>query len=92
MMEARAQLVIRVTPNARRSEIIGWGMDEKGRSVLMVKLAAAPVDGKANSELIKFIAGELHCSKSQILLLRGEASRQKVLEVPESALEKLPAR
>jgi uncharacterized protein (TIGR00251 family) len=92
MMEVRAQLVVRVTPNARRSEILGWGMDEKGRSVLMVKLAAAPVDGKANLELIKFIAGELNCAKKQVVLLRGEASRQKVLEVPEASLGKLPAR
>ena len=40
MMQVRSQLVVRVTPNARHSEILGWGMDEKGRSVLMVKLAA----------------------------------------------------
>ncbi len=91
-MEVWAQLVVRVTPNARRSEILGWGMDEKGRSVLMVKLAAAPVDGKANLELIKFIAGELNCAKNQVVLLRGEASRQKVLEVPEASLGKLPVR
>ena len=92
MMEARSQLVVRLTPNARRSEILGWGMDEKGRSVLMVKLAVAPVDGKANLELIKFIARLLDCAKSQVVLLRGEASRQKVLEVPEASLGKLPVR
>jgi hypothetical protein len=92
MMQARSQLVVRVTPNARHSEILGWGMDEKGRSVLMVKLAVAPVDGKANLELIKFIARLLDCAKSQVVLLRGEASRQKVLEVPEASLGKLPVR
>lgn len=92
MMEVRSQLVVRVTPNARRSEILGWGMDEKGRSVLMVKLSAAPVDGKANQELIHFIAGQLNCPKSRVVLLRGEAGRQKVLEVPESSLGKLPIR
>ena len=91
-MQVRSQLVVRVTPNARHSEILGWGMDEKGRSVLMVKLAAAPVDGKANLELIKFIARLLDCAKSQVVLLRGEASRQKVLEVPEASLGKLPVR
>jgi len=92
MMQARSQLVVRVTPNATHSEILGWGMDEKGRSVLMVKLAVAPVDGKANLELIKFIARLLDCAKSQVVLLRGEASRQKVLEVPEASLGKLPVR
>lgn len=68
MMQVRSQLVVRVTPNARHSEILGWGMDEKGRSVLMVKLAAAPVDGKANLELIKFIAKMLDCAKRQVVL------------------------
>jgi hypothetical protein len=86
----RAQLVVRVTPNARRSEILGWGSDEKGRSVLLLKLAAPPVDGKANVELVRFLAGELDCPKSQLQLLRGDGSRQKVLEIPASALLKLP--
>ena len=91
-MEATSQLVVRVTPNARRSEILGWGADEKGRPVLLIKLAAPPVDGKANTELVRFIAGCLECSKSQVQLVRGEGSRQKVLEVPEEGLLKLPAR
>ncbi|MCX6853411.1 MAG: DUF167 domain-containing protein [Verrucomicrobia bacterium] len=55
-------------------------------------MAAAPVDGMANTELIRFISEALHCAKSQVLLLRGEGSRQKVLEVPESALGHLPVR
>ena len=38
-----APLIVRVTPNARRSEIIGWGADEKGRPVLLLKLGAPPV-------------------------------------------------
>ena len=89
---SRVQLVVRVTPNARRSEILDWGSDEKGRPVLMVKLAAPPVDGKANTELVRFLAGVLGCPKSQVQLLRGEGSRQKVLEVPADSLSKLPAR
>ncbi|SKA92952.1 hypothetical protein SAMN02745166_02012 [Prosthecobacter debontii] len=89
--ENLTQLVVRVTPNARKSEILNWGMDEKGRSVLLLKLGAPPVDGKANTELIQFLAKTLGCSKSQITLLRGEGSRQKVLELPQSAYDKLPA-
>jgi uncharacterized protein (TIGR00251 family) len=89
---SRVQLVVRVTPNARRSEILDWGSDEKGRPVLMVKLAAPPVDGKANTELVRFLADVLACPKSQVQLLRGEGSRQKVLEVPADSLSKLPSR
>lgn len=88
--ETLTQLVVRVTPNARKSDFAGWGMDEKGRSVLLIKLGAPPVDGKANMELIQFLAKSLGCPKSQITLLRGEGSRQKVLELPKTAYEKLP--
>jgi uncharacterized protein (TIGR00251 family) len=84
-------LVVRVTPNARKSEILGWGADEKGRPVLMIKLAAPPVDGKANDELLRFLAKTLGCPRSQIHLLRGEGSRQKTLEIPVSAAARLPA-
>jgi uncharacterized protein (TIGR00251 family) len=84
-------LVVRVTPNARKSEMLGWGADEKGRPVLMIKLAAPPVDGKANDELLRFLAQSLGCPRSQVHLLRGEGSRQKTLEIPVSAAARLPA-
>jgi uncharacterized protein YggU (UPF0235/DUF167 family) len=57
-----------VTPNARKSEFAGWTADEKGRPVLLVKLSAPPVDGKANTELIRFLADALGCPKGQVTL------------------------
>lgn len=84
------QLAVRVTPNAKKSIFAGWTADEKGRPVLLVKLAAPPVDGKANTELIRFLAESLGCAKAQITLLRGTSSRQKTLELPASLLERLP--
>jgi uncharacterized protein (TIGR00251 family) len=91
-MSASAFLTVRVSPNARRTEYAGWTMDEKGRPVLLIKLHAPPVDGKANIELLRFLAEELDCSKSQVSLQRGESSRLKVVELPEDALAKLPPR
>ena len=88
----RTQLAVRVTPNAKRSEFAGWTADDKGRPVLLVKLQAPPVEGKANTELIRFLSKALGCSKSQIALLRGDASRQKSLEIPASAAAALPPR
>jgi uncharacterized protein (TIGR00251 family) len=85
-------LTVRVSPNARRSEFNGWTMDEKGRPVLLIKLQAPPVEGKANTELLRFLADELDCAKSQVVLQRGESSRLKVVELPTSALAKLPKR
>lgn len=89
-IESFNQLVVRVSPNARRSEFAGWTADEKGRPVLLIKLQAPPVDGKANVELVRFLSDALDCPRSQITLMRGESSRQKTLEVPAAILSRLP--
>ena len=82
-------LAVKVTPNARKSEITGWGADEQGRRVLLVRLAAPAQEGKANKELIRFMADCLGCAKSQVSLQRGESSRTKVLEIPSEAAARL---
>ena len=86
----RGKLTVRVTPNARRSEFVGWVLDEKQRPVLQVKLQAPPVEGKANAELIRFISKELGCAKSEVSLLRGDTQRVKSLEIPVHCLSSLP--
>lgn len=86
------QLFLKVTPNARRSEIAGWGVDERGRPVLLVRLAAPPVDGKANRELVAFLSDALGCAKREVTLLRGEGARQKLVQIPDSAASALPPR
>ena len=82
-------LAIKVTPNARKSEITGWTTDGQGRRLLLVKLAAPAQEGKGNRELIRFLAEHLDCAKSTISLLRGDSSRTKVLEVPPEAAARL---
>lgn len=82
-------IVVKVTPNARKSEIAGWGADEQGRRILLVKLAAPAQEGKANKELVRFMAEFLDCAKSGVSLLRGDSSRTKVLEVPPEAAARL---
>lgn len=85
-------LTCRVSPNARRTEFTGWTMDEKGRPVMLVKLHAAPVEGAANTELLRFLVELLGCSKSQVTLVRGSTSRLKVVEIPTALEGKLPPR
>jgi len=89
-MSSPTQLALRVSPNARKSEFAGWTADEKGRPVLLVKLAAPPVDGKANEELVRFLAEELEVPKGSINLLRGAGGRQKMVELPAEAADRLP--
>lgn len=83
-------LVCKVTPGARRSECVGWSHDERGRRVLLVRLAAPPVDGKANRELVRFLAEILGCAKASVSIERGGTGRVKTLTVPDAAEASLP--
>ncbi len=89
METEQTTLFCKITPNARKSECLGWGSDEQLRPVWLVKLAAPAVDGKANKELIRFIAEHLECSKQEVVLLKGEMSRTKVLLIPLEAAARL---
>lgn len=86
----RVTLQLRVSPNARTSSFAGWTADEKGRPVLLVKLAAPPVEGQANIELVRFLSRALDCAKGEITLVRGASSRQKTVELPATAFSRLP--
>ncbi|OGO31177.1 MAG: YggU family protein [Chloroflexi bacterium RBG_16_56_11] len=83
-----SRMTIRVTPNAPRNEITGYR-----EGVLSVKIAAPPVRGKANRELITFLSKTLGVSKSTISVLKGETGRHKVVAVsgltPEEILQRL---
>jgi uncharacterized protein (TIGR00251 family) len=60
---------------------------------LLVRLAAAPVDGAANDELISLIATTLRIPKRDITIVSGERSRTKRIRIAgldrEQALAKL---
>jgi len=74
-------LHIKVTPNSSRTKIIGKFLDEKNQEYWKVNLCAVPEDGKANKELIKFLAKTLEISKSEIEIIRGENSRMKAVRI-----------
>jgi len=69
-------LAIRVQPNASVTEIVGAYGDE-----LKVRLAAPPVDGKANEALVTFLARALGVSKSSVSVVRGQSGRSKTIRV-----------
>ncbi|MBQ3240820.1 MAG: DUF167 domain-containing protein [Akkermansia sp.] len=80
------KIALKVTPGARKNEILGWEEDypQIGR-VLRVKIAAPPVEGKANKEIVSFMAKTLGISKSAVELLHGSAGRIKLIQVPDDA-------
>lgn len=65
-------LRLHVQPGAKKTEVAGLHGD-----ALKIRLAAPPVDGKANSCLLGFLADQLGLAKSAVRLLSGEASRSK---------------
>ena len=75
--EGHIILPVRVTPNARKTEVLGW----EDHSTLKIKLAAPPVDGKANKALCEFMADWLDLAKRDISLLSGDTSRIKRLKI-----------
>lgn len=82
----RVLLRVHALPNARKSEVMGWEEDERAGRILRVKIAAPPLEGKANEALRAFLAGELGVAKSKVQLEKGDSSRFKVFEVPEMPL------
>lgn len=68
---------LRVIPRAKQNKI---DVDEYG--VYRIHITAAPVDGAANAAVIKMLAEYFDVSKSQIKIIRGETSRDKVIEIP----------
>ena len=70
---------MRVQPKASRDEIVGPYGEESG--ALKVRISAPPVDGKANTHLIKFIAKQFGVSRGAVELLSGETGRNKRIAI-----------
>jgi uncharacterized protein (TIGR00251 family) len=82
--DASGSLTLRlhIQPGARKTEIVG-----SHGEALKIRLAAPPVDGKANAALIAFLAGELGVPKAQVELIGGASSRGKLLRVSGASAE-----
>lgn len=78
------KLALKVTPGAKRNEVLGWEDDypQVGR-VLKLKIAAPPVEGKANKEIVLFLAKTLGLPKSAVELVHGTSGRIKLAEIPD---------
>ncbi|WP_280152815.1 DUF167 domain-containing protein [Piscinibacter sp. XHJ-5] len=69
-------LDVSVVPGSKRTEVVGLH-----DGALRLRLAAPPVDGKANEALVAWLATELRCARRGVCLLRGAASRRKQLAI-----------
>ncbi len=76
----RLWLAVSVVPNAKRT-----GADGAHDGALRVRLAAPPVDGKANETLLAWLAAELGLPKRALALVRGQTARRKWVEIDAAA-------
>jgi len=74
-------LTLHVQPGAKRTEVAGIYGD-----ALRIRLAAPPVDGKANAELLRFLTHAFGVPRRNVTLVRGDASRQKVVRIVSPSL------
>lgn len=70
------RLALRVQPRAGRNEIAG-----ERAGALLVRVTAPPLDGKANAAVRRLIAKRLGVPPSRVSIVRGESSRDKVVQV-----------
>lgn len=77
------KISVYITPNAKKSEVIGEIVDLFGGKTLKVKVAAPPLEGKANKELINILSEYFDVPKSKISIIVGEKSRNKIVEIKE---------
>jgi len=86
-LESEVKISLKVYPNAPRNEVLGFA-----EGVLRVKIAAPPVRGKANKELLSFLSRILGISQTALTISRGHTSRNKTIAVRGLGQDELLAR
>ena len=76
MSGSEARISLRVYPSAARNEVVDFT-----DGVWRVRVAAPPVKGKANRELLAFLGKVLGVGKNSLTILKGHTSRSKVIAI-----------
>ena len=87
MSENVVRMAVHVQPGARQNLIVGFAND-----ALQVKVAAPPVKGKANKELVVFLSKTLGVSKSSVVIEKGLASKRKIISIAGLTQEQFEAK
>lgn len=76
MPEQTTRLRIRVSPGARKTEIVG-----RQGEAWKVRVAAPPERGRANDAVLKLLAERLRVPAAELSLVAGSSGRDKVVEL-----------
>lgn len=74
-------LVLHVQPGAKRSEVAGLHGE-----ALKIRLAAPPIEGRANEALLRFVADSFRVPLRNVELRQGAQSRHKMVRVTGSTV------
>jgi uncharacterized protein (TIGR00251 family) len=85
-----ATIAVRVQASARENSVVGLR-----DGVLIVRVTAPAVEGRANESLSRLLAKRLRVPRSSVTVIRGQRSRDKVVEIegldPSTLMEGLTA-
>lgn len=70
------KLNVQISANASRNDIVGWVGDK-----LKIKIKAPAVEGKANAELLRYLAERLGIRQNCLQILRGDTAKLKVIQI-----------
>jgi uncharacterized protein (TIGR00251 family) len=70
---------VRIHAGAKNTGLLTKTVD----GVWKIHIAAPPVDGRANKELIRYLAKALDVPRSEIKILKGHTSKQKTVGIPD---------
>lgn len=81
------RIICHITPHARENKVekqqvlaLG-GTDANDGELYKVYVTVAPEQGKANKKMIELLAEYFDVPKSQIRIIKGEISRNKIVEI-----------
>jgi uncharacterized protein (TIGR00251 family) len=69
-------LRVKVKPNSRAASLV-----QLGDGTWQARVKAAPVDGKANAELVELISGHFNCRKAAVVIRSGASGRDKLVKI-----------
>ncbi len=81
-----ALITVKVKPFSSATKFKGK-LDKNGEVVLKFDVAAPPEKGKANEELMRFLAKKLGISKNDVAIVAGTTSREKKIEIKGLGME-----
>jgi len=76
---------VRVVPNKPKLRIVEISDD----GTIRIEVKSQPIEGRANQELINFLAKLLSVNKNQVIIMRGANSRNKLIKIESNEKERI---